>query len=365
MNSLAKVLIVGICLLLTVSERQVLAQGSGDVPLDQLFTIRNIRVDETDRSSDRARRRALLRAEEEAYDKLLRKITQLEDRSKLPDLSVEQRQALISGLEFVDEQSSSRRYVATLNVRFEPSRVSSFLAEYGVPHVLGTGRPVLVLHRHKRGLATFLWNADSILGDARDAVDWENRIRGYKFSFGNINERRLLSANDVGDFDVERAIEAARLNGFSSATLISSELITAEDDTKTLAYSFLATDSGVSGSGELPAEDEIAAITQMYDEILEVIDGSWRERLLVDTGSAGDIDVLVPSLNLEQLAEVERRLNEVTLVQAFQTTSIGVPISAMHIQFTGREDQLALALRFEGLDLKPYGDQVLLELRDQ
>ena len=341
------------------------AQNQVDTPLDQLFTIRSIQVDETDRSADRARRQALLQAEEEAYGKLLRKITQLEDRQTLPELTVQQRQALISGLEFVEEQSSSRRYVATLNVRFEPSRVSNFLAEYHVPHVLGTGRPVLVLHTHKRGLVSYFWDIDRVIEEARLAVDWENRIRGYKFSFGSIAERRLMSAAEVASFNSERAAEIAHMNGFSATIIISSELITDDNGDRVLNYSFFASDSGVSGDGAIPASDEVASLTLMYDEILEVIDGSWRERLLVDTGSAGAIDVLVPSLSVEQLAEVEKRLAEVTLIQSVQTTSIAAPMSSMHIQFTGREDQLALALRFEGLDLKPYGDQILLEMRDQ
>lgn len=365
MSKIARVYPVAFVVFLLCFSVGTQAQNQVDTPLDQLFTIRNIQVDEIDRSADRARRSALLQAEEEAYGKLLRKITQLEDRGRLPELSVQQRQALISGLEFVDEQSSSRRYVANLNVRFEPSRVSSFLAEHHVPHVLGTGRPVLVLHAHKRGLASYLWDIDAAMAEAREAVDWENRIRGYKFSFGSIKERQLLSAAEVASFNGERATEIARMNGFGATTIISSELVTGERGEKVLSYAFFASDSGVSGSGDIPVSNEAVALTAMYDEILEIIDGSWRERLLVDTGSEGAIDVVVPSLSLEQFAEVERRLSEVTLVQLVQTTSIGVPMSSMHIQFTGREDQLALALRFEGLDLKPYGSQILLELRNQ
>lgn len=340
------------------------AQELADTPLDQLFTIRAITVDETDRSADRARRRALLDAEVQAYAKLLQKITQQADRDRLPELSVEERQTLISGIEFVDEQSSSRRYIATLNIRFEPDRVSRFLADYGVPHVLGTGRPVLVLHAHQKGLKQYLWDVDQAMLTAREEVDWLNRIRGYRFAHGSIRERLTMTSTEVFDFNVEQSNKITELNGLRATTLIGSRIEYTADGQEVLRYDFLATDSGVSGQGEILIDvNETSALVSMYDEILEVIDGAWRERLLVDTASAGDLEVLVPSRSLDEFAEVQKRLSEVTLVQAVKTLSVAVPLSGLQLSYTGREDQLAMALRFEGLDLKPYGTQMILELR--
>ncbi len=355
-------------LLLLLLSQQVDARQEN--PLDQLFTIRDVKLDETSSSANRARQTALLKAEEEAYTKLLRKITQLNDRALLPELGVAQRQALISGIEIVEEQSSSRRYVATMNVRFEPSRVSAFLASYGVPHVLGTGRPILVLHAHQRGLMTFLWEDDPIIGDARAEVDWVNRIRGYRFARGEIKERLAISASEVQNLNVEAALEIGALNALESAVLIGSNVVNNPDGSKLLMYKYIATDSGVSGTGAVPiaktpagATAEQQAMTSMFEQVLEVIDGSWRERLLVDTGTQGELDVVVPSQSLDDLAELERRLSEVTLVQAYEVRELGIPLSRLHLRYTGRQDQLALALRFEGLDLKPYGSQLLLELR--
>lgn len=341
------------------------AQVPDDTPLDQLFTIRAIKVDETARSADRARRNALGQAELQAYQKLLQKITQQEDRDRLPDLSASERQALISGIDFVDEQSSNRRYIATVNVRFEPSLVSNFLAEYGVPHVLSTGRPVLVLHAHQNGLTQYLWDVDSALENARASVDWLNRIRGYKFARGSIKERLNVTASEVFDFNLPQAQVIAELNGLEATTIISSKMENHSSSGAVLTYQYYATDSGVEGNGELLVADgdNTSALVAMYDEILEIIDGAWRERLLVDTGSAGEIEVVVPSLSLESLAELEQRLSGVTLVQSVKTVAIGLPLSEYHISFTGRPDQLSMALRFEGLDLKPYGDKMILELR--
>ncbi len=353
------------CFALSVFSSINPASAQPETPLDQLFTIRAIVVDETARSSSRARQIALLKAEEEAYGKLLRKITQLEDRAFLPALSVQERQALISGLEIVEEQTSSRRYVATMNVRFEPSRVSAFLANYSVPHVLGTGRPILVLHAHKRGLTTLLWQHDEIINQARNQVDWVNRIRGYQFARGEISERLALSASEVNELQTDPALSVGAANGLESAVLISSRVSHKTDGSRHLEFRYIATDSGVAGEDSVlfSGGQESAALVAMYDQILEVIDGAWRERLLVDTGSQGELEVLVPSTDLESFAEVESRLAKVTLVQSYTIGMIGLPISQIRLNYTGRADQLGLALRFEGLDLKPYGAGFIMELR--
>lgn len=342
------------------------AHARQDSPLDQLFTIRDIKLDESASSASRARQVALLKAEEEAYQKLLRKITQIEDRAMLPELSVVERQGLISGIEIVDEQSSSRRYLATMNVRFEPDRVSDFLASYNVPHVLGTGRPILVLHAHQRGLATLLWENDPIVKQARDDVDWVNRIRGYRFARGEIRERLAITASEVQSLNPDAAVKIGKINSLTSAVMISSQVTRSESGSPIVAFDYIATDSGVSGSEVIPLVDgdERAAMVAMFEHVLEVIDGAWRGRLLVDTGKQGELNVVVPSLSLDVLAEMERRLSAVTLVQSYKVRQVGIPLSLFYLRYTGREEQLALALRFEGLDLKPYGAQLMLELRN-
>lgn len=346
------------------------ALSQTDATLDQLFTIKDVKVDETARSANQARQTALLQAEQNAYDKLIRKITQAEHRERLPQLSTAERQALISGIEFVDEMSSNRRYVATLNVRFAPSIVSEFLAKYSVPHVLGTGSDILVLHAHKRGMSTILWEQDNIIQAAREEVDWVNRIRGYRFPRGEIKERILISANEVASFETEHALEASKFSNLNSVLMISSHVRIGVNGNQEIEYKFLATDSGVIGQGIVPFLDSVSdndlsaeslALVSVYNDVLESVDGAWRDRLLVDTGTTGTIDILVASTTLGEIADYERILSEISLVQDYQILEIGLPISRFNVSYTGRQDQLALALRFAGLELRPYGDQMILE----
>ncbi|NVJ69562.1 MAG: DUF2066 domain-containing protein [Alphaproteobacteria bacterium] len=336
---------------------------SADNSLDILFTIRDIRVDETATRASEARRTALAKAEQEAYFKLLRKLTQPEGRAKLPTVSARAIQTMISGIEVVNEQSSSRRYLATLNVRFEPGLVSQFLAEHDVPHVLGTGRGMLVLHAHAEGLHSVLWEHDAEVSAARSQVDWLNRIRQYVFPFGDMAERSRFTYEEASSLDTRDAKPLTVRYQVNSALIISSRWVV-DGDRKALIYDYVSTDGDLLGHGAVEnSSSEVHALVTMYDEVLDNIDSAWRAQLLVDTGEGGVLEVLVPSTEFPAYQKVLNQLAEVSLVGAVERLEIGLPFSKLRFPYTGRLDQLTLALRYAGLDISDYGEQKLLAPR--
>lgn len=342
----------------------VSAQQTED-PLDRLFTIRAVKVDETAARASEARRVALAKVEIEAYEKLLSKITQPDGRARLPDLDAASIQSMISGIEVVDEQSSSRRYLATLDVRFEPGLVSAFLAEYSVPHVLGTGRGILIFHAHQRGLEQYLWQPSDAVMDARGQVDWLNRIRRYVFPRGEMAERAAITFGDVSalrSYDTSGIVQRYDVR---AALLISSEW-NGVGPNRHLAYRFLSTDEELQGDGVIAGHDnETAALAAMYVDVQDRIDSAWRSQLLVDTGTGGELTALVTTTDLSMLAVVRDRLIDVSLVNNVRTLEIGLPFSKIRFDYTGREDQLILALRYAGLNLSMYGDDRLIGPRSE
>lgn len=350
-------LILGI--MLCVAHAPQNAQAAEDVT-DRLFTIRDIKVDETSSTASRARETALEKAELLAYQTLLRKLVQEEGRAKLPVLNRNQIQALITAIEVVDEQSSSRRYLATLNVRFEPGLVSQFLADNNVPHVLSTGQGILVLHGHRRGLTELLWEQDPVIMTARSKVDWVNRIRQYVFARGEISERAAITFREVQSLQAKQAREVAKIYGVRDALMIASDWYRTPYG-PVLAYRYLSTDGNMEGEGRIEEVDnEAEAVAAMYEAVLEAIDTAWRGQLLVDTGVEGHLEMLVPTTNLAVLTEVQRKLEEVSLIRAVHTVEIGLPFSRLAFDYTGREEQLQLALRYAGLTLGFYGDERIL-----
>jgi hypothetical protein len=347
--------------------------GNDDSLLDLLFTIKDIKVDEVARTASLARANAIKKAEEEAFDKLIIKLTQQSDRAKLPEISHGDKQALMRGIEIVSEQSSSRRYIATYNVAFEASYVSDFFAQYKIPHVLSPGKGLMVVHGHERGLSTYLWEFDPDITEARGSVDWINRIRSYQFPEGRIFDRLNVTIDTVRNFDLETTLALAEKYDQASALIIHSKVRTNNEHGKELVYRYYLTDGaqeaegiifadmgeseGVLGEAEL---SEVAMLSAMYKEILETIDSRWREQLLVDTSTGGVIEAYMPTLDALQFSDVEARLADLSLIKHHSILSIELPLSKVRFEYSGREDQLILALNYGGLKLEPYGDGWLL-----
>jgi len=334
--------------------------------IDRLFTIKAVKVDVVSRRASEARRIALANAEQQAYAKLLRKITQPSGRDRLPELNSEQIQNMISGIQVVEEQSSSRRYVAALDVRFEPSIMSRFLAQYNVPHVLGTGQGLIVLHAHSDGLTNYLWQPKESTVKARSYVDWLNRIRTYVFPQGALWERAAISFREVAEFKTGIVAEIAKKYDVQSAILIYSQWKELSHEAGSLTYRFYSTDGDWQKKGIITIESSDAAEEEaqrrMFESILEDIDTAWRDQLLVDTGVQGELTALIPSTGLDVLSSVEAKLGDVSLVRSFELTSIGIPFSRIQFHYTGRKEQLVMALRYAGLDLNAYGDDHILKL---
>jgi hypothetical protein len=333
--------------------------------LDRLFTIRELKVDETARRASDARRVALEKVEIIAYEKLLLKVTQPEGRAVLPELSTNEIRALISGIEVVEEQSSSRRYIASLNVRFEPGLVSQFLAEHSVPHVLSTGRGVLVLHAHKDMFSEYLWEPSPEILEARDSVDWVNRIRQYVFPRGELRERAAVTFGEVNNLKARAAYKIAQPLDVQSVLLISTEWV-AEESGASLRFKFKSLDGQAEGVGsveQLTGEREADVLRRGYEIILDKIDSEWRDQLLVDTGVGGELQAIVATSTGDVLSAVEARLGDVTLVNEFRILEVGLPFSVIQFHYTGREDQMMMALRYAGLNIEAYGDRKLISLR--
>ncbi|RMB08597.1 uncharacterized protein DUF2066 [Eilatimonas milleporae] len=341
-----------VALLLVVGQKPADAQQPSD---DSLYSVRGVRVDETARDASRARAVALAGAERRAYGILIAKLTRPQDRVQLPDMNESMIRRIIRGIDVIEEQSSGRRYRAILDIHFAPAMVSRFLADAGVPQVVGGGQGVLVLHAHGRGLEMGLWVADQIRDAARGDVDWGNRLRRYRFPVADISSRAAVTAAQVRAMDASNALRLRETYGVGDVLLIFTRW---DKVSHSLAYEFLLSEEELSGSGRMisdpAASDAIAereTLALALGTVLERVDTDWREQLLVDMGEGGSLEVAVPSRSLDEWTAVRERLKTVQLVDSVATVSLRIPVSRLYFHFTGRYEQMRLALSYAGLRL--------------
>ena len=120
-------LIIGFCLALGLMAAA--AQAAEDTP----YTVSKIAVDVTAKNAVAAKAKAMAEAQKRGIDTVLRRVAPFSYYGRLPELQLQQVEALVNGMAIRKEQYSTTRYIATLDVIFNEQGVKELLTSLGIP----------------------------------------------------------------------------------------------------------------------------------------------------------------------------------------------------------------------------------------
>src|SRR5918996_1199331 len=109
------------------------------------YTVTGVDVDVTAPDAVQARQQGIAEARRKAAKMLIDRVVAPEDRVRVAipgDASLE---GMVRGIEFVRERSAPGRYIATLNVVFQPDPVKAWLGQAGVKVAETVSRAALVI----------------------------------------------------------------------------------------------------------------------------------------------------------------------------------------------------------------------------
>ncbi|WP_242469879.1 DUF2066 domain-containing protein [Rhodospirillum rubrum] len=104
-----------------------------------------INVDVTAGSPTEARQKAINDGQVKALRALLESLTTEGDHARLPAVTARDADAMVVDFGLANEKTAAKRYLATLNVRFNAAMVDRLLASSGIGHATTRNAPVLVL----------------------------------------------------------------------------------------------------------------------------------------------------------------------------------------------------------------------------
>lgn len=115
----------------------LLAAGFGaiasEAAADSLYDVAKVSVDTTAKNAVAARTNGMAEAEMRAMKILIGRLVPLSVQPQLPEFSLEEVQGVVIGVAVRKEQTSATRYVALLDVKFNPSSVRGLFADYAIP----------------------------------------------------------------------------------------------------------------------------------------------------------------------------------------------------------------------------------------
>ena len=109
------------------------------------YTVAGVDVDVNAADAVQARQQGLREARRKAAKMLVERMVAPEDRARVVIPDDGRLEGMVRGIEFVRERSAPNRYIATLNVVFQPDPVKAWLGESGVKIAETVSRPALVI----------------------------------------------------------------------------------------------------------------------------------------------------------------------------------------------------------------------------
>ena len=332
----------------------------------RIYTIYNVQVDETSRNVTTARDRALQKGQRAALERLFRRIIRISDREKLPSFTDQEVQEFISGFEINDERRSSVRYIASLIVHFNRTKVNEVLSFYKIPFAETLGTAVSVLPVLEEAGALMLWEKNNKWRETWQQYDVINNLVPIDTPMPKLKNRMYISALQARNGDrnsIEAYISENTLNDLIIATATvrknaakdglvldiqldrNNPALEEENATKRLSVTMPAFD-----------ENGMSNIDALYmagvDEATDWVDDLWKSKVLVNYDFASKIYARGTIAKMEDWVVIQRQLGKVNLVRNVNLKSLSINNVDLEIEFAGAPEQLALSLAQQGLMLE-------------
>lgn len=334
-----------------------LSAGCGTAEAD-IFTVSNVRVDETAKDAQSAKFQAIGAAQVIAFRRLIRRITPQGSAEQLPDFGLNEVSNMTAGMTFADERTGPTRYIATLKISFLPDSVRQLLQQYSVPIVEEQAATVLMVPVWKGPGGTVLWDGENPWKNALVGADLQNSLTPALVPIGDITDVSAITAEDAAANDAVK-LEALRLRYSVDYVLVSvatrrsdgSVHITLRGDTAygflNYAHSFKIEDGGLERTLENAARRFVFAMEE-----------TWKTSGATLSTPAANLNELVVAIPFDSLSEwnsLRARLQQTFGVSTVEIDSLSARGGIVKVQFEGTVEELGEALKVSGLILSEVG----------
>jgi len=336
----------------------VLAVLPAQAASDDLFTVRDIKVDVTADSAAAAREAALAEGQRRALERLLLRLALAEDVANLPPLNDREIAETVHDFQVESERTSSVRYIGDLTFRFRADAVRRLLETHGIRFAAITSKPVLILPILTAGGDSRLWEDPNPWREAWAARGSTDGLVPLVVPFGDLADLSAIDAEEALAGDTDGFFTLA--DRYGTGDVIVAEARVAATGEGQLRLDIRATrqagdavqetysDSLTGSAGESRAL--FASGVQRLDEMVQE---AWKRANLVTFGAAQTLIATVPLGELSDWVTVRDRLAHIAIVRETEILYLMRGEGRLRLAFVGNMAQLSRALAQQDLSLTP------------
>ncbi|MGF1475101.1 MAG: DUF2066 domain-containing protein [Geminicoccaceae bacterium] len=328
------------------------------------FRVGDIRVDATAENAVNARQQALAEGQTQAFDRILRRITRLEDHARLPSASEVDVQRFIQDFEITEEQVAATRYIATLDVAFDQDEIAELLKQARLPFTVTAAPRTLVVPVLRAGDQIWLWQENNPWAGAIERVISPYALANFEMPLGDLGDVVALSEDQALAGDRAALQALANRSGTEQALLVLLESPVAYEPGGTPQPMTLR--SAALGGGLQPMEERVLPQPgESWDQVLrrsgERVQTLYSDRWLRDNLLRFDqqrqIEVGLSLSDGDTWPFAWRQLAELAEVRQVVVQRFSADEVLLRIDHLGDAGQLGRSLQRSGLRLEPDADR--------
>lgn len=317
-----------------------------------------IPVDVSAENAVTARQKGIEAGQREGLRRLLERLAPPEERSRLPAVEGLPVARYVRSYEIAEEKVAPTRWLATLNVTFDPDAVSALLTGRGVAVLEPTGAPVLlVVPAEEREGELVLWAREEPWWQAWERVVAAERALRLVLPLGDLADLAALTPQRVEAGDRDTLARLAERYG-AADTVLAIARPRGEPAAAGLEVRFLAAGGVLRGDPEPlvvaagGAGDPLeAGARQSAARLVE----TWRRAGLVRADRPAALALSVPLADLAGWVQIRRELETLPEVRELRIASIARHRAELVLRYVGDLERLRDGLARRGLELAQEG----------
>ncbi len=336
---------------------QSAAQSGAKAAKRDVFEVRDVAVDVTAETAAKAREKALVMGEREAFRRLEARLTLSPERDGGEFPMPEDISALVKDFQVLEEKTSAVRYLATLVYRFKPRLVRKYFIDSYMAFAETPSKPVLVLPVFQAAGALLLFDDPNPWRDAWTTQTDNGGLVPMALPKGDLADISLIGAEQAVDGDMQRLSAIARRYGAGDTLVV--QAIQGMDSRGLAALEVFMTRYGtaqveqtvVKSYAARAGETLAGLLRRAAADLARRVEDNWKRDNLLEFGRQSVIAVRLPISGLGEWVGLKRILAGIAVIRRADPVLLSRREVMVNIHYIGDPDQLSLALEQEDLIL--------------
>tara|TARA_B100000029_G_scaffold516355_1_gene629039 strand:- start:3331 stop:4431 length:1101 start_codon:yes stop_codon:yes gene_type:complete len=322
-----------------------------------IFTVNNVFVDISSSSTSKAKEIALLTAQENGFNNLMKKMLLDSEYEKIKDIKVEKIQEFVEAIEIQSEKTPPERYIGNLTIIFNESKILNFFNRNDIKFTSIKSKPLLILPIYKFAGVTYLWEKKNIWRNIWiKNANYEGLIP-IKSSEGKFTDFILFNQDKAVKKNLENLELLAKSHDTTGVLIAILKKKYNRDKSKILLNLDLSI-YRFDGGEKNTFKDTIEVYSNEFsDDILkearlkveEFVDKQWKTaNVLSSQKKLTRITVLFKSLN--DWINIKKSINNMPIIDKYNVTNFSKNEANIIVSFSGNLNQLKLAFSQSDLD---------------